>query len=346
MIIKYKKVIKFSNLFLGKLSLNKIHANLISTKLVNSDMCGHFSHGVNRLIQYHNGVKKKIYRPNIKPKLISKKNNFILVDGRHSFGQLAMDYACRLIIKQKNLINISSIINTGHIGRLSDYNEFFSKKNLISLIFCNGGGPNTSIYPITKRVVGTNPFSCGIPVTKNNFFTLDFATSKLAEGKINLAALSKQKLKTKPIISKHGKYSNNPNDLYAGGALIPFGEIKGSGFLLLNEILGGILISKNNPLNKNYIDGNNCLVITIDRKIFDYNNSFISQFNKLKKILKKSKRVKGYNLRNTYFPGELEKEVYKKSIKKGINYNNKLIKRLNDFAKKELNFDNKDLLKN
>ena len=76
------------------------------------------------------------------------------------------------------------------------------------------------------------------------------------------------------------------------------------------------------------------------------------QFFKIKKLTKnyvsfyRVNRVKGYNLRNTYFPGELEKEVYKKSIKKGINYNNKLIKRLNDFAKKELNFDNKDLLKN
>ena len=84
---------------------------------------------------------------------------------------------------------------------------------------------------------------------KKNFI-VDFSTSKLAEGKINLAVLNKQKLFGNPIVSKKGKLSNDPNKLYDGGALIPFGEIKGSAFLLVNEIIGGLLFSPNNPFKK------------------------------------------------------------------------------------------------
>ena len=54
-------------------------------------------------------------------------------------------------------------------------------------------------------------------------------------------------------MSKKGKLSNDPNKLYDGGALIPFGEIKGSAFLLVNEIIGGLLFLI--TLLKNYLDG-------------------------------------------------------------------------------------------
>ena len=54
---------------------------------------------------------------------------------------------------------------------------------------------------VAERIVGTNPFSFGIKINKKNLI-VDFATSLLAEGKINLARLNKEKIKVKPIISK------------------------------------------------------------------------------------------------------------------------------------------------
>ena len=343
MIIKQKKITKFTTKFLYSLGLKKKESKLIAELLVRSDMCRHYSHGVNRLIQYYFSVKNKIIK--IKSKPASKKNigNFQLIDGNHAFGQIVMDYACKKILNNHKDIKITAIINAGHIGRLSDYNELLAKKNIISLIFCNGGGPNTSVFPSAERIVGTNPFAFGLPISKDKNFVVDFATSKLAEGKIRIAALEKIKLKNFPIISKSGKATNNPLDLFNGGALIPFGEIKGSSFLLVNEILGGLLISSNNPLNNDYIDGNNCLIISISKKLFNYNRNFIRQFKKLKNKIKNSKKlIKNKN--NSYLPGEIENHNFKISFKKGIKYHEKIIKNLNDLAKNKLDFKEEDLL--
>ena len=82
----------------------------------------------------------------------------MVIDGRRSFGQVTMNYACKNIKNLNNDIQIVSVSNCGHIGRLSDYAEFLTRSGYVNLIFCNGGGPNTSIYPSAERIVGTNPF--------------------------------------------------------------------------------------------------------------------------------------------------------------------------------------------
>ena len=48
----------------------------------------------------------------------------MVIDGRRSFGQVTMNYACKNIKNLNNDIQIVSVSNCGHIGRLSDYAEF------------------------------------------------------------------------------------------------------------------------------------------------------------------------------------------------------------------------------
>ena len=156
-------------------------------------------------------------------------------------------------------------------------------------------------------MVGTNPFSAGIPIGYKRDFIVDFATSMLAEGKINLARLNKKRLTNKPIINQKGIFSNNAAELYSGGSLATFGGIKGSAFCLLNEILGGQMISNNNPTDKNYLDGNNCLIITIKKKLFNYNKSFKKQFLNIEKKIKIQKKLV-----------KLKKPIYLVKLKKKI----------------------------
>ena len=104
-----------------------------------------------------------------------------------------------------------------------------------------------------------------------------------------------------------------------------------------------IRIKYNNPLNNDYIDGNNCLIISISKKLFNYNRNFIRQFKKLKNKIKNSKKlIKNKN--NSYLPGEIENHNFKISFKKGIKYHEKIIKNLNDLAKNKLDFKEEDLL--
>ena len=66
MIIKEKNIKNFITLFLEKLKLKKSDAKIVAKRLVDSDMSGHFSHGINRIFQYENAVKQKIISVNSK----------------------------------------------------------------------------------------------------------------------------------------------------------------------------------------------------------------------------------------------------------------------------------------
>lgn len=338
MLIDKKKIFNFSKYILEKIGLNRPDSNIIAELLIKADMSNHFSHGTIRLIQYHNMVENGIYSVKKKP-ILKKKDSFLNIDGKRSFGQITMMHACKSIIKTNKAILAASVVNTGHIGRLSDYIEILSNNGYVTLIFCNGGGPNTSIFPSKERLVGTNPFAFGLKINKKNDFIVDFATSMMAEGKINIARLEKKKLNMKPIIKKTGEYSNNYSDLYNGGSLRTFGGVKGSAFCLVNEILGGMLISKNNPINKNYKDGNNCFIIAMKKNFFNNITNFEKQFRKIKNKIKNGKRIKGVKSKG-FLPGEIETLCFKKSSKK-INYNKKLIIRLNKFAEENFNIPDK-----
>ena len=72
-------------------------------------------------------------------------------------------------------------------------------------------------------------------------------------------------------------FSRNPESFLDGGALMPFGGLKGSGLAFAVELLGGVLFSKNNSSQKNfqnYIDGNNCLIITFKKSIVQKNSQY------------------------------------------------------------------------
>ena len=94
-------------------------------------------------------------------------------------------------------------------------------------------------------------------------------------------------------------------ELYSGGSLRTFGGIKGSAFCLVNETWR-LLLSSNNPINKNYLDGNSCLIICIKRRLFNFNDTFSSQFLRLKNKNLKSKLAQSDN---AYLPGELEEKL-------------------------------------
>ena len=91
--IKEKKIKNFINFFLEKLNVEKKNAKIIANHLVDSDMAGHFSHGINRMFQYENAVKSNIILPKAKIK-IRKSKNFASVDGNFNFGQIVMKKDC------------------------------------------------------------------------------------------------------------------------------------------------------------------------------------------------------------------------------------------------------------
>lgn len=337
--ISHKKMNFFLIAALRKKNVKLSFCKLISKYLVLSDMCGQFSHGAMRIIQYSDSIINKTIKINSKPNFKLKKN-ILKVDGKFLFGQIVMDMTCKKLLKKKNEIMLTSVSNMGHFGRLTDYAKQLADKGIISIFFANGGGPNTTVFPSRQRIIGTNPICIGIPIKKNKNFIVDFATSELAEGKMRILQSEKKKWIRDFIVAKTGMFSRNPESFLDGGALMPFGGLKGSGLAFAVELLGGVLFSKNNSSQKNfqnYIDGNNCLIITFKKSIVQKKQSvFLKDYNHL---IKKINQKKIKNTKQKIFApgGSFQENAYLFSKKNGIKYPKLIINKLRLFEKNNLN---------
>ena len=94
---------------------------------------------------------------------------------------------------------------------------------------------------------GTNPCCIGIPLAGRDPFVLDFATSRVAQGKMRVAYNKGVQVESGTLIDEHGKPTTDPGVVVVPqsggllGALLTFGEYKGYGMAVACELLGGAL---------------------------------------------------------------------------------------------------------
>ena len=88
--------------------------------------------------------------------------------------------------------------------------------------------------------LGTNPHSWGFPTTEAVGFPvcIDWATSVVAMGRVQQFAREGKQLKPGWAVDKAGNPTTDPNQ---AAALFPFGEHKGYGLALIDEIMGAFI---------------------------------------------------------------------------------------------------------
>ena len=89
----------------------------------------------------------------------------------------------------------------------------------------------------------TNPWSFGFPAV-DRVTVFDGATSAVAEGKVRLARAAGEQLPPGCVVDRDGNPPTDPEEFYAGGALLPLGGQlaghKGYGLALASALLGGL----------------------------------------------------------------------------------------------------------
>lgn len=217
----------------------------VSEILVNANLAGHDSHGVLRVPAYLRSIDGGSLKPNAEPKTLTETSNTLSVDGQGSFGHYTSRWSIhKAIEKAKTAASCSvSIRNTGHIGRLGEYAEVATRAGCIALISVGGGGRGrgpTVPFGGAEGAFGTNPIAIGVPTGDNSPFIVDYATSMVAEGKIQVARSKGIDLPEGCILDKNGNPSVKPADFYDGGSLLAFGKHKGYALAMFTCLLGGL----------------------------------------------------------------------------------------------------------
>ena len=213
--------------------------------LVNANLTGHDSHGILRIPAYLEQIEGGDIVPDAEPEIIKETSNLVVIDGKKGFGHYTARQAMDLAIEKARRADICAVsfAQINHIGRLGEYAEQAAHAGCIGLITVGVGGEGrgcTVPYGGTGRWLGTNPMAAGVPTGDDAPFVLDFATSVVAEGKLQVARSKGDDLPAGYIVDKAGQPSTRTADFYAGGALLTMGRHKGYALSLLFCLLGGL----------------------------------------------------------------------------------------------------------
>jgi len=222
-------------------------ADLVATHLVEANLRGHDSHGVGVIPMYLDSFRAGGLKLAPELRLVSDMGGMIIFDAQRGVGQVTGHRAMELGIERAKATGsaIIGLRNSHHIGRIGHWAEQCAAAGLVSVHFVNVvAGPYVAPFGGTKARLGTNPFAAGFPRAGADPVIVDFATSRLAMGKVRVYRNEGRTLPDNALLTAEGEPTNDPNALFTSppGVLTPFGEHKGSGLALACELLGAALL--------------------------------------------------------------------------------------------------------
>lgn len=225
-------------------------AEQVAANLVLANLSGHDSHGVGMVPRYVDAVAEGGLKPNASVKINLDAGAMLSLDGQHGYGQIVGVQAMDLGIARAKQHGscIVSLAHAHHLGRIGHFAEMAAAQGLVAMHFVNVlSRPVVAPWGGGDGRFGTNPCCIGVPLAGTEPFILDFATSRVAQGKMRVAYNKGERVPPGHLIDERGAPTDDPgvvvvpqsNGLF--GALMTFGEHKGYGMAVACELLGGAL---------------------------------------------------------------------------------------------------------
>ena len=132
-----------------------------------------------------------------------------------------------------------AIANSHHSGVAGHHVEPVARRGLIGLSF--GNGPQ-GIAPWggNRGLFGTNPIAFAAPRRNTAPLVIDMSMSKVARGKVNVAAQKGETIPEGWAVDASGAATTDPEAALAG-TMLPLGDAKGAQLVLMVEILAAAL---------------------------------------------------------------------------------------------------------
>ena len=307
----------------------EINAARVTEALVDSNLVGHDSHGVIRVIQYLQAIEAGHVDPAAEPEVVQETAVTSLIDGKWTFGQVSAGLAMKKAIEKgkQQGIALSALIRGYHIGRLGEYSEMAYNAGMIGMVIAGGfggsvgaSGAGVAPYGGAKPTFGTNPISFGIPAGTEPPVLVDFASSAVAAGKIALARAKGTPLPSGWIVDKDGNPSTDAEDFYNGGALLTFGSHKGYGLAVAIELLGQALTGGDDideaPRGGGTYTRSGSIFVAIDPGIFRPLQRFTAAVDATVEKIKAVPPAAGFD--EVLLPGEPEQRSRARRLVEGI----------------------------
>lgn len=312
------------NLFLAA-NVPEAEADRVAQSLVLSNLCGHDSHGVIRVIQYLGALADGRLKSGVDLKMDRETAANVVADGQWGLGQVqAHRLLDRLIPKAEQLgIAAGTLRHSGHVGRLGEYAERVTSQQFAFFATVNNHGFGRGVAPPggTEARIGTNPICIGAP-TPGDPLILDIGTSVVAEGKVRVAFNKGIEAPDGWLLDEKGMPTTDPGVLYREprGSIQPlggFGSHKGFALgMMLDVLVGGLSGGPcSNPARPN-LSGNEALFVVFDANHFSGVDHLLGETQCLGEAIRGCPRRE--DVPEILLPGEPERRERQRREQTGI----------------------------
>src|SRR6195952_3502694 len=289
MIVDHVRLLAFTNRIVAAGGRLPAATAIVAEHLVEANLRGHDSHGVGMLVAYVRDLEAGTLKVNQKPEIVSDTGTISVWDAHAGYGQVVARQAVEWAIAaaQKHGVAVNGLRNAHHIGRVGTYGEIAARAGMVGLHFVNVASGPPPVAPFRGREGRflTNPVCIAIPGTATNEpILLDFATSRVAMGKVRVAHNAGKPMLDGALLDHAGQPTTNPAVMYTEprGVVLPFGDHKGSGLALVCELLAGAIVgsasvSTNTPPERGIING--MLSIVIDPGRLSSRDSMLAEID-------------------------------------------------------------------
>lgn len=227
-------------------------AVLAADVLIRSDLRGIDSHGVARLIGYVRLWEKKRINATPNIRVVHETATTATVDGDAGLGLVVAPFAMKIAMEKAKIYGSGwvSVKNSNHFG-IAGYHSLKAAANDMIGISMTNASPLVAPTFSSERLLGTNPMCYAFPAGKYPPVVVDMATSAAANGKLEIAQRAQKSIPEGWVQDKDGQPSTDPDQLKAGGSLLPLGgdkdhgSHKGYGLGATVDILSAVLSGAN-----------------------------------------------------------------------------------------------------
>jgi len=228
---------------------SKEQAAIVAEILVEADLRGVHSHGVNRLDMYISEVQAGEVDVNAVPEVVKDTDSVACVDGHNGLGMVTAKFCTDLAISKAKKHGIGWVVARGanHYGIAGYYAMMCSKQGMVGMSYTN---TSPVVFPTrsAKVALGTNPIAVAAPSNNpDDPFVLDMATSTVALGKIEYKDRQNKPVPMGWGADSKGHVITESKPILDGGGLLPLGGTeelsgyKGYGLSMMVELFCGIL---------------------------------------------------------------------------------------------------------
>jgi LDH2 family malate/lactate/ureidoglycolate dehydrogenase len=281
-------------------------AAVVAGGLHGANLAGHDSHGLVRLPMYVRDARDGKIDPTTRAEVVRRRGATACVSARWGWGQPAARLAAQTAAEVAREHGVGAVVlqDSPHVGRMADYVELIAARGQLGMTVTNAR-PNVAPFGGRARRLGTDPIAFAIPRAEGRPpIVVDFATSVRAEGKVRVARAAGRTVPPGTLIDRDGRPSVDPEDYYAGGALLPAEGHKGYALAVAIEGLGGILSGMGPAMLPSYGDGNGMFVMALEVEAFISVERYMLQVEEMARALEGTPPAPGVD--HVLLPGQPE----------------------------------------